>query len=104
MKDFQIYGFDERLKALRAKHKFTQQYVAETIGVTKSTINRYENNSMPPSLESAIKLAIMFNVSLDYLVGLNKESFLYLFDFTDEQKSFILASLKGLEENFISKL
>ena len=100
MKDFQIYGFDETLKNLRDKHNFTQQYVADTIGVSKSTINRYENNNMPPSLENIIKIAILFNVSIDYLVGLGKDSFLYLYNFTEEQQGFILDTLKKFEEKF----
>lgn len=94
MRDFIIYGFDEKLKTLREKHDFTQQYVADTIGVTRSAINRYENESMPPSLTSIIKIAIMFNVSIDYLVGLNSKSFLYLYDFSEKQQEFILGSIR----------
>ena len=100
MKEYIIYGFDEKLKALRKKHNFTQQYVADTIGVSKSTINRYENESLTPSLSSAINIAIMFNVSMDYLVGLNSKSFLYLYNFSEKQQAFILDSLKRYEELF----
>lgn len=100
MQEYTIYGFDEKLKTLRKKHNFTQQYVADTIGVTKSTVNRYENESMPPSLASAIKIAIMFNVSVDYLVGLSDKSFLYLYNFTEKQQAFILETLKQYEDLF----
>lgn len=96
MSDFQIYGFDERLKKLRAKHHFTQQYVADKIGVTKGTINKYENGNMPPSLESLVNLSLLYNISLDYLVGIGKETYFHLNGFSDEEQAVIVNLIQGL--------
>ncbi|WP_413474189.1 helix-turn-helix domain-containing protein [Streptococcus parauberis] len=101
MSDFQLYGFDERLRNLRKKHNFTQEYVAERIGVSKSTIYKYESLAMPPSLESVYKLSLLFNVSVDYLVGLNKESYFHLNGFSENQQTFMLNVIQGLKDDFL---
>ncbi len=61
-----------RIKQLRQKEKYTQAELAIKVGVTKSTIAAYENDTRTPSYEVLIKLAESFKVSLDYLV-LNRE-------------------------------
>ena len=72
MEEASVYDFGLRIKQLRRSRKWTQKDVAERIKVTKETIYRYENNLLTPSLDSAIRLALLFNVSLDYLTGLKQ--------------------------------
>lgn len=100
MAEYPIYGLGDKLKALRVKHSFTQQEVADRIGVSRNSINRFENDDLTPALDTLIKLAITFNSSLDYLLGLGKESYLYLYEFTPKQRDFILKLIEGLKENF----
>lgn len=58
----------KKIKALRNNSKFTQAELAERLGVTKSSIASYENDSRQPSYEVLIKIARIFNVSIDYLL------------------------------------
>lgn len=58
----------EKLKELRKKYKYTQTELAEKVGVTKSTIAAYENNSRFPSFDVLVKLSQTFRVSLDEIV------------------------------------
>ena len=58
----------ERIKDLRNKYKLTQTELAEKVGVTKSTIAAYENDSRQPSYEVLIKMADVFKVSIDALL------------------------------------
>ena len=58
----------KRIKELRNKYKFTQTELAEKVGVTKSTIAAYENDSRQPSYEVLIKMAHLFKVSIDSLL------------------------------------
>lgn len=60
---------NERLKALRLKNAVTQKAISENVGVTVVSIQRFEYGSARPKLETLVKLADFFNVSLDYLVG-----------------------------------
>ena len=59
----------ERLKSLRTKNKMTQQQVAEIIHVSRPTYTQYEKNQKRPSIETLIRLADLYETSIDYLVG-----------------------------------
>lgn len=58
----------KKIKELRTKSKFTQIELAERLGVTKSSVVSYENDSRQPSYEVLIKMARIFNVSIDSLL------------------------------------
>ena len=51
----------------------TQKDLADKIYVTYQCIYRWENNDSEPSIECLINLADVFNVSVDYLVGRERE-------------------------------
>ena len=72
MEEASIYDLGLRIRKLRRSRNWTQKDVAERIQVTKETVYRYENNLLTPSLDSAIRLSLLFNVSLDYLTGLKE--------------------------------
>lgn len=57
-----------KIKELRTKSRFTQSELAERLGVTKSSIASYENDSRQPSYEVLIKISQVFNVSIDSLL------------------------------------
>lgn len=59
----------ERIKSLRKSNGFTQKTIADGIGVTEVSYQRFEYGTVRPSLEKLIAIADYFNVSLDYLVG-----------------------------------
>lgn len=58
-----------RIKLLRLERKVTQKDIAEHIGVSSVSVQRFEYGSVRPSLDTLISLADFFDVSLDYLVG-----------------------------------
>lgn len=59
-----------RLKELRLEQQWTQGYVAKRVGVTASIISAYETGIRQPSYEVLIRLAHLFSVSSDYLLGI----------------------------------
>lgn len=63
--------FGQRLKALRTQAGMTQLQLAQRIGVTKSVVSYYELQERTPSPEVLRKLAGIFKVSTDYLLGLD---------------------------------
>ena len=68
-------GFGERLKRLRKDSDMTQGQLAEQIGVVPSAVGKYERlEASYPSIETLIKIADFFNVSLDYLLRGKKYS------------------------------
>lgn len=62
-------NFKNRLRELRVKNKIGQQTVAEFLNYGYTAISNYESGRNEPSINDLIRLAIFFNVSVDYLVG-----------------------------------
>lgn len=59
----------KNLKALRSKMGISQQQLADVIGVTQQSVNKYENHSVEPDIYTLIKIADYFETTIDYLVG-----------------------------------
>lgn len=66
--------FGKKLKYLREEKKkenniWTQTYVANQIGVARTTYTAYENETKQPPMETILRLANLFSVSTDFLLG-----------------------------------
>ena len=79
-----MVDFGETLKKLRLQENLTQQQLADRLGVTKSVVSYYELSERYPSPEVLIKLASVFHVSTDYLLGLDKSVTIDLSDLDEE--------------------
>lgn len=60
-----------RLRELRIEQGLTQEQVSKYIYVNQSMYCRYESGKLSLPLRSAEKLARLYNVSMDYLMGLS---------------------------------
>ena len=61
--------FQERIKQLRNAKRLTQADVAEKIGITRPAYTAYETGKRQPDFDILQKLATLFDVSTDYLLG-----------------------------------
>lgn len=66
--------FGQKLKCLREEKKnknaaWTQTYVANQLGVARTTYTAYENDTKQPPMETILKIANLFSVSTDFLLG-----------------------------------
>ena len=61
--------FQKNLMELRKLNNLTQKQVAKQLGISQPSYIRYENGKAEPSLENLVKLADLFDVSIDYLCG-----------------------------------
>lgn len=59
----------KKLKELREEKGYLQKFVADKIGVRGNTLSGYENGTRSPDPEMIIKLAELYDVSTDYLLG-----------------------------------
>lgn len=59
-----------RLREARKENSMTQTQVAKYLNVTTATYNRYEKGVIRPDPDTLKNLASLFNVSVDYLLGL----------------------------------
>ena len=62
-------NFANIIKNLRIQKKMTQQDLAEIVGLTPTGISYWESGKSIPNIETLEKLAIFFNVTVDYLLG-----------------------------------
>ena len=60
-------SFSENFKATRKKHGFSQQQIADALGVNRSTIAKYETGISMPYAKNINKLCEILNVSYDEL-------------------------------------
>lgn len=86
-----MVDFGTKLKELRLQAGMTQKDLAAKIGVTKSVVSYYELSERSPSPEILIKLANIFHVSTDSLLGI-------------ESKSTPILDISGLDEEDIALL
>lgn len=58
-----------RLKKEREKRNWSQIYVSKKIGITNAVLSNYERGQRDPDTETLAKLAKLYEVSTDYLLG-----------------------------------
>ena len=93
----------KNLKKLRAEAGVSQQQLADVIGVSQQSINKYENHNVEPDISTLIALAEYFSTSVDYLIGntdlKRKIEVVYTFDLNDKEKEIIEKYRKTSDKN-----
>ena len=64
-----IVELGEKLKNLRINSKLTQKQVAKRLMITPTSVSGYEKGTRYPSLTMLVKLAALYHVTTDYLLG-----------------------------------
>lgn len=62
----------QRICAMRAALGWSQVDLARRLGVAKQTVSNWENDNIQPSIEMLMRVAKLFGVSTDYLLGLDQ--------------------------------
>ena len=81
----EAYDFGLILQKLRKERGMTQEQLAAKIHKESSIISRYEKNLQSPTFETVRSFAAIFNVSMDYLSGMEKERAISAFGLTPNQ-------------------
>lgn len=58
-----------KLKELRNENSLSLRQLAEELGISYSSLSKYEHGDQQPSFDTLIKIADYFNVTTDYLIG-----------------------------------
>ncbi|MED1091725.1 helix-turn-helix transcriptional regulator [Bacillus paramycoides] len=59
---------NERLKQLRVQYNYTQENVAQKIGVSKQSVSKWESGKTYPDIDNLIILSDIYNVTIDELI------------------------------------
>ena len=110
-------GMLPNLKTLRQELGISQQRLADAIGVSQPSINKYENHNIEPEIEILKRMADYFDTSIDYIVGrtqerhkiepmradmlslTEEEMLLHFRALTDEEKNCIENTIKAFLKN-----
>ena len=91
-----MVDFGAKLKSLRKQAGMTQQELATKLGITKSVVSYYELSERMPSPEVLKDLAIIFHVSADYLLGIERTKTIDVSDLSDDEIKLLLITIETL--------
>lgn len=66
--------YDNNMKKAREKAKLSQEKVAEYMETTQVQISKWERGKQDITLHKALKLAVLYNVTLDYLAARSSDN------------------------------
>lgn len=89
---------NQQIRALRQARGISQVELAKRLGVTKQSVSNWENDNIQPSVEMVVKLAGIFSVSTDYLLGLEQGEYLDVTGLSQEKIAHIRQLVDDLRE------
>lgn len=90
--------FGDRIRRLREDRKYRQEQVATVLRVNRKAISHYENNMREPSFETLIKIAELYHVSTDYLLGVDNGHMIDASGLSEREFSLISELVADLSE------
>ena len=78
-----------RIKELMHEKGIQQQQMAELLNVSRASIYKYQQGKAEPDIETLIKIADYFDVSLDYLCGRQNKNLIFADSLSDKKKELI---------------
>lgn len=94
-----MVDFGNTLKTLRLRKDITQAQLANKLGLTKSVISAYETGLRLPSYDILIHIARIYNVSTDYLLGIEKKQEIDLSGLSQEETNALLNLINAMKRN-----
>ncbi len=85
----------KNLRALREEAGVTQKQLADAIGVSQQSINKYENHKIEPDIDTMVRISSFFHTSVDYLIGntevRRKIEVIHAFELNEEESKMLQA-------------
>lgn len=94
----ELFSLADRIKALREKNGLTQAEIARALGISRSGVNAWEMGLSVPSTQYIVELAKKYNVSSDYLLGIENTSTISVKGLTEKQVSILLEIIDCFRE------
>lgn len=92
-----MVDFGNILKTQRLKANMTQAQLAQKLGLTKSVISAYETGLRLPSYDVLIHIARIFNVSTDFLLGIEHKQEIDLSGISQEEIDALLNLIRAMK-------
>lgn len=88
-----------KIKKLRINAKMSQAELARRLGLTRGMISFYERDLRSPSYDVLVKMAQLFKVSNDYILGLEPKKEIDTSGLTNDEIDIINKMIKALKSN-----
>jgi len=98
MRGLNLLNFGNRLRALRQAKGWTQEDLSARLGLTKSVVSAYETSLRYPSYDILIRITSLFNVTSDYLLGIEKKQMLDITGLSPEKETLLRQLVDALRE------
>ena len=92
-----IIKMGDRIKELRQIRNISQKELASALHVSRNAINAWEMNVSLPSSKRILEIAEYFNISIDYLFGINSDLTVNLSNLNEDSKTIILNLISMLK-------
>ena len=81
--------FSDKVKELRTSKNLTQEQLAKRLGITRAAISAYESGIRTPSYDLLSKIANIFNITIDSLLGDTKSDVIDVLGINKDQRAII---------------
>ena len=87
---------NQQIRKLRQARNMSQVELAKALGVTKQSVSNWENDNIQPSVEMLVRIAGVFSVSTDYLLGLEEKEYIDVSGLSEEVVAHIRQIIEDL--------
>lgn len=89
----------KNLRMLRISCGMSQQQLADVIGTSQQSINKYENHNVEPDIATLIKIADHFETTVDFLVGHTSENAAKKSPWLSPEEQYLIDSFRQLSKD-----
>lgn len=89
----------ERIKELRERYNYSQADLAKKLGIARTSVLAWENETSVPSMKHIIEMAKLFRVSTDYLLEVDSKYTVCLDGLSDDEISLICSMLNYFDKH-----
>ncbi|MDR2687945.1 MAG: helix-turn-helix domain-containing protein [Oscillospiraceae bacterium] len=94
----ELFSLAEKIKLLRERTPFTQSELARQMGLTRSSVNAWEMGLSVPSTPYIVELAKTFEVSTDYLLGMEATATISVAGLSESNVALVSELVRKLRE------
>ena len=89
----------ERIKMLREQYNYSQQDLAKKLGIARTSVLAWENQTSVPAMKHIIAMAKLFRISTDYLLEVDNKRTLTLEGLNEEEIAILCNLLNYFDKN-----
>lgn len=95
----ELFSLADRIRMIRESHDMTQSQLAKKLHITRSAVNGWEMGLSVPSTQCIVEMAKIFNISSDYLLGMERGAVLDIDGLSNNEVAILISLVNCLKSN-----